>query len=163
MILESRSLSDAHPALAEKVLLLREDFARRQAPWSLVVTSVWRDPRYQDALYAQGRATPMEVNAYRTLIGLPRLSDEDAARVVTWTRESKHTRRPSEAVDLAVALDPDGDGPSKPRIDWQDEGRYRAMGAIAEKLGLVWGGSWRKRDLCHVELPRQSHAQGEER
>lgn len=165
MILASRSLDMAHPALAEKVLMLMEDFSTRHAPFSLLITSVWRDQRLQAALYAQGRALPEEVNAIRAGLGLTPLRAEEAARVVTWTRSSKHTRRPSEAVDLAVVLDPDGpDGPIKPVIDWQDEGRYRAMGALAERLGLVWGGSWaRHRDLCHVELRRESDAQAEEK
>lgn len=153
---ESRSLSAAVPDLADKCLLLQEEFARRFAPWCLVITSVWRSSAYQEALYCQGRVSKIELNAVRARAGLPPIYDDDeAARVVTWLRASKHMRTPSEAVDLAVAIDPDGpDGPAKPRIDWKDEARYEAMGEIAKGLGLIWGGDWRKRDLCHVELPR---------
>ena len=43
----------------------------------------------------------------------------------------------------------------KPRIDWHTASRYEAMGEMAKALGLVWGGDWRQRDLCHVELPRE--------
>lgn len=156
-MLQSRSLADADPRLAEKCLALQKEFARRFAPWCLVITSVWRSPLVQEALYAQGRvASRMELNAIREKAGLaPIYSDEEAARIVTKSRSSKHNRTPSEAVDFAVALDPDGpDGPIKPRIDWKDEARYEAMGEIAKRRGLVWGGDWRMRDLCHVELPK---------
>lgn len=155
----TRSLSHAHPLLAEKVLLLQEEYARRFAPWCLVITSVWRSTLVQEALYAQGRvASRMELNALREKAGLPPIySDEEAARIVTKSRYSRHNATPSEAVDLAVAIDPDGpQGPIKPRIDWQSEGRYEAMGEIAKRLGLVWGGDWNMRDLCHVELPKEA-------
>lgn len=151
----SRSLADAHPLLADKVRTLQAQYAKRFAPWCLVITSVWRSPLEQEALYCQGRVPRMELNAVREKAGMAPIYDEDeAARIVTWTRNSRHNRTPSEAVDLAVALDPDGPaGPLKPRIDWHTASRYEAMGTLAEALGLVWGGSWKRRDLCHVELP----------
>lgn len=155
----SRLLSDARPELAEKVRKLLEEYARRFAPWYLVITSVWRSPMEQEALYAQGRvASKTELNAIRERAGMPPIYDEDEAhRVVTWVRHSRHNRTPSEAVDLAVAIDPDGTaGPMKPRIDWTSESRYEAMGEIAKRLGLVWGGDWKRRDLCHVELPKEA-------
>lgn len=155
----SRLLSDARPELAAKVRALMEEYARRFAPWMLLITSVWRSPLEQEALYAQGRvASKTELNAIRERAGLPPIYDEDEAhRVVTWVRNSRHNRTPSEAVDLAVALDPDGPhGPLKPRIDWQSEARYEAMGEIAKRLGLVWGGDWKRRDLCHVEMPKEA-------
>jgi hypothetical protein len=140
-----------------------DEYARRFAPWQLVITSVWRSTLEQEALYVQGRVSKMELNAVRERAGLPPIySDEEAARVVTRTRNSKHNRTPSEAVDFAVAIDPDGPGPMKPRIDWQTASRYEAMGELAERRGLVWGGRWRQRDLCHVELPSLSVAQREE-
>lgn len=150
----SRSLADAAPTLAERVLLLQEEFARDRAPQLLVVTCVWRSPLVQQALYAQGRLPAPAVNLKRAAAGLPPLSAEEAARTVTWTRASKHLLLASRAVDLAVAVDPDGPaGPLKPVIDWKDEPAYRRMGALAERLGLVWGGRWHRPDLCHVELP----------
>lgn len=157
MKLQSRSLDDARPELAEKVRELMAEYARRFAPWSLMITSVWRSPLVQEALYCQGRVPRIELNAVRERAGLPPIYDEqEAARVVTWTRNSRHNRTPSEAVDLAVVIDPDGpDGPLKPRIDWHTASRYEAMGEIAKRLGLVWGGDWkRQRDLCHVEIPK---------
>lgn len=157
---ESRSLSAAAPLLAEKCLLLQEEFARRFAPWCLVITSVWRSPAVQEALYCQGRVSRLELNAVRERAGMtPIYDDVEAGRIVTWVRTSRHNATPSEAVDFAVAIDPDGpEGPIKPRIDWLTVARYEAMGEIAKRLGLVWGGDWTKRDLCHVELPKQEAA-----
>ena len=154
----SRLLSDAHPLLADKVRTLQAQYAKRFAPWYLVITSVWRSPLEQEALYSQGRvASKLELNAIRERAGMPPIYDEDEAhRIVTNTRHSRHNRTPSEAVDLAVAIDPDGaTGPLKPRIDWITAGRYEAMGELAKKLGLAWGGDWKQRDLCHVEMPRE--------
>jgi hypothetical protein len=160
--LRSRSLDDAQPALAMKVRLLMAEYEKRFSPWHLMVTSVWRAPLVQEALYCQGRVPRIELNAVREKAGLPPIYDEkEAARVVTWTRNSRHNRTPSEAVDLAVAIDPDGDGPLKPRIDWHTASRYEAMGEMAKRLGLAWGGDWvRQRDLCHVELPKPEAARG---
>lgn len=157
MKLQSRLLSDAVPELATACRELMATYARRFAPWHLVVTSVWRSPLVQEALYAQGRVqSKTELNAIRDRAGLPPIYDEDEAhRVVTWTRASNHTRTPARAVDFAVAIDPDGpSGPLKPRIDWDDERRYRQMGELAESLGLVWGGRWERPDMCHVEIPK---------
>ena len=157
---ESRSLSAADPHLAEKCLLVQEEFARRFAPWCLVITSVWRSPAVQEALYCQGRVSKIELNAVRERAGMPHIYDDvEAGRIVTWLRNSRHNQTPSQAVDFAVALDPDGpEGPIKPRIDWNNASRYEAMGEIAKRVGLVWGGDWTKRDLCHVELPRKEAA-----
>lgn len=156
--MSSRLLSDADPLLAEKVRELQAQYAKRFAPWYLVITSVHRTPLEQEALYSQGRvASKLELNAIRERAGMHPIYDENEAhRIVTNTRHSKHNRTPSEAVDLAVAIDPDGStGPLKPRIDWMTASRYEAMGELAKALGLVWGGDWRQRDLCHVELMRE--------
>lgn len=39
--------------------------------------------------------------------------------------------------------------------DWSKEAErdYRAMGAIAKELGLIWGGDWSKPDMPHVQWP----------
>lgn len=149
----SRNLADADQIIAEKVVLLQEEFYRRYCPHELVVTYVARTREEHEALWAQGRRQLVIVNAYRARAGMAPITDKQNVEV-TWTTVSKHLLVPSRAVDLAVAVDPDGpEGPMKPVIEWEDEPRYHQMGAIAVSLGLVWGGNWRKADLCHVELP----------
>jgi len=154
----SRSLADAHPVLAEKVRLTMDEFHRRAGiPWSLLITNVWRSSIEQEALYLQGRAPLDVVNKARSTAKLPPIKEKENQRV-TWTRNSKHCVRPSRAVDFAVLFDEDGpDLPIKPVIDWDDRARYRLMGRIASKYGLVWGGDFQgKPDFCHVELPEES-------
>jgi len=155
----SRLLSDAHPLLASLCRDVMDEYGRRFAPWHLVITSVHRSIAEQEALYAQGRvASKTELNAIRERAGMPPIYDEDEAhRKVTNVRNSKHNRTPSLAVDFAVAIDHDGPrGPMKPVIDWNTASRYEALGEIARRHGLVWGGDWTQRDLCHVELQRET-------
>jgi len=133
-----------------------EEFARSEGGlWRLLITCTHRTPAEQDAIWLQGRADLEAVNAARARVGLGSIEAAEN-RKVTWTRASQHTVKPARAVDLAVAFDPDGvAGKVKPAIEWDDERRYRKMGRMAERLGLVWGGSWeRNPDLCHVELRR---------
>lgn len=162
----SRDLKDADPFVATAVAELRREFARRFAPFFLTITCVRRTQLAHDALWLQGRADAKTINAARERAGLWLLHDpKEIAREVTWVRTTKHSAVPlSLAVDLAVTIDPDGpEGPMKPVIEWNDIPRYEAMGVIAKKVGLVWGGEWRKPDYCHVEKPRESGAQREER
>ncbi|WP_312507524.1 M15 family metallopeptidase [Lysinibacillus sp.] len=64
-------------------------------------------------------------------------------QVVTWTRNSNHTSR--RAWDIAVA----------PPRNLYDISTLSKVGAIAKKLGIVWGGYWEagKYDAPHFEIP----------
>lgn len=150
----SADLADAHPLLAELVPLVQADFAALRAPQFLRITRVWGSQLVQDALWAQGRTSLAIVNGLRSKVGLAPITAKENLKCVTWTRQSKHTRKPSEAVDFVVAVDPDGPGPLKPVITYNDEPAYLALGVIAERHGLVWGGRFRKYDGAHVELAR---------
>lgn len=134
----SRDLADANPRLAKLVRELQGRFAMANPGKHLVVVCTYRSPQEQQALFAQGRTQPGR-----------KVTEIDGARKL-----SRHNKRPAEAVDLAVMVDPDGEGPLKPVISWTDREAYLAMGEIAEELGLVWGGRWTKVDACHVELPK---------
>lgn len=154
----SRDLKDADPWVANAVRELQKQYARRFFPWFLGITCVRRSQLAHDALWLQGRADKKTINAARERAGLWLLTDpKEIAREVTWVRQTKHTMMPALAVDLAVMIDPDGpEGPLKPIIEWDDIPRYESMGALAKRLGLVWGGDWRKPDYCHVEKPRET-------
>ena len=99
------------PALAEA----------REAGLDPLVIETYRPQARQDELYAQGRATP--------------------GKIVTWTRNSKHTTR------LAADVCPRVNG----FIDWNRRDLFDAWGAIAEKHGLVWGGRFKNYDGPHVQ------------
>ena len=71
----------------------------------------------------------------------------------SWIKRSKHLPQTdccgkAHAIDLCPAelLPVKGWAPASPY--------WIRLGEIAEKLGLVWGGRWKKRDLGHFELPR---------
>jgi hypothetical protein len=149
----SRSLVDCDPILAEKFLLLQETYSHRFFPWFLQITCTYRTPAEQQALYAQGREGLDAVNAKRAAVGLPPISPEQNEKV-TWTLRSRHTRFPSQAIDVVPAIDPDGpEGPLKVIVDYNDIGRFRPLVSLAEKVGLVSGGGWGKPDWPHIELP----------
>ncbi|WNN77792.1 M15 family metallopeptidase [Lysinibacillus capsici] len=64
-------------------------------------------------------------------------------QVVTWTRNSNHTSR--RAWDIAVA----------PPRNLYDISTLGKVGAIAKKLGIIWGGYWPvgQYDAPHFEIP----------
>jgi hypothetical protein len=148
---DSREISACAPELQKLGYELIARYWKRFAPFYLLPTFTSRSQQTHDALWAQGRMGTAAVNSLRMLAGLQSITDEENKRQVTRTKRSKHLLNPSQAIDFAVTIDPDGPtGPLKPVIDWEDEGRYAAMGAMAEELGLAWGGKWG--DSCHVEL-----------
>lgn len=160
----SRSLSECDPLLAEKVLLVQEEYARRFAPWTLLITFTWRSVAVQAALYAQGRQQLHVVNELRIRVGLAPLTEKQNRKPVTncdgVKRPSKHNhvnadgKPASLAVDVAPSLDPDGPGPMKAVVEWDDLGRYRPLIELASRVGLVSGGTWRNpQDWPHLELP----------
>jgi hypothetical protein len=149
---DSRDLADCDPKLRALCEQLIAAFWKRFAPFFIMPVFTQRTRSTQEALWAQGRTDLATVNTLRRAAGLPPITTADNEKQVTWTKNSKHVAVPSRAVDFAVAVDDDGpSGPHKATIDWDDEPRYNAMGALAQELGLVWGGNWG--DPGHVELP----------
>jgi hypothetical protein len=68
---------------------------------------------------------------------------------VSWTKNSKHLankKGKAEAMDVCpvALLVTKGWSPSSPM--WQK------LGAQAKAVGLGWGGDWKQKDLCHIEL-----------
>jgi len=150
----SRSLTACDPILAEKFLLLQEAYSARFFPWFLQITCTYRTPAEQQALYAQGREGLDIVNMKRAAVKLPSIRAEENEHKVTWTLRSRHTRYPSEAIDVVPAIDPDGpEGPLKVRVDFDDLGHFRPLVPLAEKFGLISGGAWGHPDWPHLELP----------
>jgi peptidoglycan LD-endopeptidase CwlK len=88
-----------------------------------IFTCTFRPQPEQDELYAQGRTKP--------------------GRIVTWTRNSKHTKR--EAFDIAVI--------KNGKITWYADD-YKKPGEIGMNLGLNWGGNFKAKDMPHFELKR---------
>lgn len=127
----SRDPAHLHPELRPKHALWE---ARcRAAGIDVLTTCTYRPQAEQDALYAQGRTKP--------------------GRKVTWTRKSRHSET-LNGVPAASAWDFVPLIAGKP--SWSDKDpSWKIAGAIAEELGLEWGGNWtRSRDMPHIQMRR---------
>lgn len=133
----SRSLDKVHPELRtrlEKILAAMELLG-----FPMFVVATTRTLEEQQALYAQGRTKPGQIVTYA-----------DGVRV-----KSNHQIKDDGwgyAVDCAFV-----DDPATPIVEtWDEKCPWDLYGLMAEKLGLVWGGRWKRPvDKPHIELPHR--------
>ena len=118
-------LKKVHPELAKRVRMLIDTFA--QSGVQLEVVQGLRTFAEQDALFAQGRSKP--------------------GQVVTRARGGQSNHNYGLAIDLVPY--------SNGKPNWNAPNSiWSAIGAEAEKLGLEWGGDWKRFiDRPHVQLP----------
>ncbi len=115
------------PFLRKLIALLDECFEFGVVFWGI---SGFRTVEEQNALYAQGRATP--------------------GPIVTRARGGQSPHQYGIAVDLCRDGNVFRDGLQP---DYRPES-YEILRKLAPKHGLVWGGSWRLLpDMPHVQLP----------
>jgi peptidoglycan LD-endopeptidase CwlK len=114
----SRSITDLIPEMQDKFKAFSAKMDENDIEF--IVTCTYRSQEQQNALYAQGRTTP--------------------GKVVTWTKNSRHTKR--DAFDIAIL--------KNGKITWDDM-EYMAAGNIGESVGLVWGGRWHNPDYPHFQ------------
>lgn len=122
-MINSRKLSDLHPAVQDKAKAFIA--ACEKAGIDLLVTSTYRDYEAQNALYAMGRTAP--------------------GSIVTNAKggESFHNFRVALDVVPVVAGKP----------IWNDSALWGKVGALGEAAGLEWAGRWSKfRETCHFQL-----------
>lgn len=101
----------------------------------VAVTSGWRTPTEQLALYAKGRA--------RTPDGWVVLRPHE---IVTFATPEHAPHCKGAAYDIVPIVD---EMPAWHRLDL-----FQAVADLSLGLGLVWGGHWdRIKDLPHYELP----------
>src|SRR5712692_9008639 len=108
------------------------------------------DPRFRNKAFellarmAEQRIPVLVVNTLRTAA-----EQVDAIkRGVSWVDHSKH--EDGLAIDLVPLASFILHETSK--VDWNpNDPVWLTMGTIGERLGLVWGGRWTKRDLGHFE------------
>lgn len=89
----------------------------------VLITETYRSQVRQDYLYAQGRTR--------------------AGKVVTWTRNSRHTGR--MAWDICKNVKGQ---------EYADAAFFAACGRIAKRLGITWGGTWDTPDKPHFEVTK---------
>lgn len=95
----------------------------KNAGYSLKITQGLRDPAYQDKLYAQGRTLPGKIVTNAT------------------GKNSKHCL--GKAFDFAY----------NGKTPYPSNGKWKEIGAIGKKLGLVWGGDFKSFvDRLHFEI-----------
>lgn len=97
----------------------------------VLITETYRSQARQDYLYAQGRT--------RT------------GKVVTWTRNSRHTGR--MAWDICKNVKGQ---------EYTDAAFFAKCGAIAKRLGITWGGTWDTPDKPHFEVTKDWKGKGDE-
>lgn len=120
----SRSLSDCDPELVARYDLLAEDFAREHPNQKLVVTCTWRSKEEQLEAYKTGHSKLLYGNHNHL------------------TPDGKPF---AQAIDVAVFVDG--------KLTW-DPQYYRPLIELADRHGLVSGGSWHSfKDWPHLELP----------
>jgi len=101
----------------------------------IAVTSGWRSPDEQTALYAKGRV--YENGVWRVV---------DQRIIVTNALPDKAPHCRGAAYDIVPVI---AEKPAWDRLDM-----FQAVADQAKGLPLVWGGSWQRfKDLPHYELP----------
>lgn len=126
----SRNISELHPELQRRIALLKQECAKQGL--HIGISECVRTPAEQDALYAKGRTVAPIGNKY----------------TVTNCKGSTY----SSMHQWGVAADfyrNDGKGAF---VD--TDGFFGKVGRIGQKLGLEWGGAWKKPvDKPHFQLP----------
>ena len=144
----SRKIEDLTPRMQEKIRRF-EVCLEVAIPGAFKRSCTYRNQAEQNALWMRGRSPLGEVNKLYKQVGMAPITSGENKRPVTWTILSVHTSR--EAVDYFIEregkycndlkIDTDGDKIE----DWQE------FGKIAETCGLEWGGTWKKKDIPHVQ------------
>ena len=124
-----RHLRGCHPELKWRVRNLVEALAHEHL--TILLTQGVRSAAQQQALYAQGRFRPGKI--VTNCDGLVKVSNHQPK-----------ADGYGYAVDVAWRT-------KAGVISW--EGPWDRLGQLAQAHGLVWGGTWRWKDLCHLELP----------
>lgn len=126
----SRDINTLLPNLQTLYWKFSLEMAKVGIPFMVTCTS--RSQEEQDALYAQGRTKP--------------------GKIVTWTRNSRHTT--GEAFDIAIVKDCKPCWDIKVDVNQNDELDYNEAGKIGEAVGLEWGGRFSSPDRPHFQLKR---------
>lgn len=137
----STSLQDVTKDLRDRYLALSQDYKVQNPGKSLVVTCTARTPAEQLAAYQQGRS-------FRD----GKWVVEDPSKIITQLsgepgHQSYHNYTPAQAIDVCVCIGG--------KVTWNDK-EYLALGPLAQKHGLEWGGSWPHfKDYPHLQLPQK--------
>lgn len=97
----------------------------------ILIYCTYRSAKEQNKMYRQGRKDPGPVVTYKK------------------GGESKHNHELNGIPDsLAFDFVPFIGG----KCQWNDDALYEKCGVIGESIGLKWGGRWKMKDDCHMEV-----------
>ncbi|MBN2189325.1 MAG: M15 family metallopeptidase [Chitinispirillaceae bacterium] len=141
----SRDINDLLPPVRARAVELDQlcDAAFEGSALSTAIVCTYRDPREQEALYLQGRASIDAVNAARAAIRLLTIMmRENVIRTNARPGNSAHEFRC--AFDL-LAFE------GGRVIHCGDHPAYRIIGELGESAGLEWSGRWPRKPGRVVE------------
>lgn len=127
-MLNSRSLDDLLPHVAELARQLIEIAEETLEIDELRITSTYRDYEYQEWLYAQGRTRP--------------------GKRVTSARAGQSWHNFQVAFDVVPII---GGKALWDNVQPENREMWEAIGAIGRDLGLEWGGDWQMVDMPHFQ------------
>lgn len=149
----SRKLEDLYSPLREVIEKAILEASQKQLP--ILITCTLRDPKEQEALYAQGRQSLTYVNKLRKEVNLPPITEQYNKRKVTWTRNSYHNTLPkSMAVDFAIGNRKKVYWNIKTDVNTNEVPDYREFASICKNINpenIQWGGDWDNPDYCHLQ------------
>ena len=114
-----RDINELSPVAQKACRLFLQECKKEGLP--VLITETYRSQARQNYLYEQGRTR--------------------AGKVVTWTRNSRHTGRMAWDICKNVR-----------GHEYSDQAFFNRCGAIARKLGITWGGDWKTPDKPHFEV-----------
>ena len=116
-----RDINELSPVAQKACRLFLTECKKNGLP--VLITETYRSQARQNYLYEQGRTRP--------------------GKVVTWTRNSRHTGR--MAWDICKNVK---------GHEYSDALFFKKCGAVARKLGITWGGDWKTPDKPHFEVTK---------
>ena len=150
----SRSILDLTENMQKKIA--RFSSAMQAAALPFAITCTARTNLEQIALYAQGRESLYQINAFRAAAGLGAISEAESKRKVTWTTKSRHIigkgiREKAEAFDIVLLRQGRASWDIKADVNDDEIPDYEEAGKIGKSCGLKWGGSFSTPDMPHFE------------
>lgn len=130
-MINSRDIKDLQPPVADRAIAFVA--ACHAAGIDVLITSTYRDSESQNGLYAQGRTT----------MGPNPRPGRPLGRTVTGAKGGQSFHNWKCAFDFVPVV--------HGKADYEDEQVFKRCGAIAESLGLDWGGNWERVDMPHCQ------------
>ena len=120
-MINSRDVYELLPRVQAKCIAFQSNCRREGI--DILITSTFRDNESQARLYAQGRTIP--------------------GKIVTNANAGKSFHNYRVAFDFVPLVNG--------KAIWDDEELWVKCGELGQKAGLEWGGSWKFKDMPHMQ------------